>query len=156
MGNRCCGYGVSKEHVEYELTALLCNAIAEESECYTSDFVVSYQRLCAAKKQMEMVRTRAKEWPKLLQMGANVTEPCHVSVCDIAECMNNCLRNVFKLGHLITLCTYVTDVCVLKLCKNDPVDVYTAVVNLVKILVAKNFDTCVKFLNYIDSLPFEM
>ncbi len=50
----------------------------------------------------------------------------------------------------VCLCTYVTDVCVMLLSRNEPVDVCEIIDVLVEYMIEKNIVMCVKFLQYLD------
>ena len=137
-----------KQRVRYELTGLLCDTICQNASCKPTNFKTSPHRMYAIKKEMSLVRSSAEDWARLLYLGGLTSKPYHVVVCDIAKCMG-----VFKLGHILTFCTYINDMCVIKLRKNEHVDVYTVVDGVVKILVTKHLDVCVDFLKHLDSVP---
>ena len=61
-------------------------------------------------------------------------------------------NNTMKISHVLCLCTYVLDVCVLSLTANKPINVCKVVEILVEYLVEKNVDVCVEFLEFIDAL----
>ena len=154
MGNQCSG-GLknSEQCVKSDLTALLCQVVAEDSIGYTTAYRVSSVRLHAIKRGMSQVRSACENWPQILHMGMLTTKPSHVSICEIAEYIGYNLQNVFKIGHVMALCTYVTDFCVIKMCKNELIDVYATMDSLVSFLVDKNLDMCVEFLKHLDSWP---
>lgn len=53
-----------------------------------------------------------------------------------------------KIGNILCLCTYVTDVCVMVLSRN----VYKIIDMLVEHIIEKNVLMCVKFLQYLDDV----
>ena len=91
MGNYLDRNTPSKEHIQrhvkYELYALLCNTIVNDSRHTTTTFTVSKHRLDSLKKQMCVARTLSDEWSNIVQRGANVTKPCHISLRIILENM---------------------------------------------------------------------
>ncbi len=54
-----------------------------------------------------------------------------------------------KIGNILCLCTYVTNVCVMILARNKSTDVLKIIV-LVDYVIEKNIVMCVKFLQYLD------
>ena len=152
MGNQCSG-GLknSDQCVKRDLTALLCQVVAEDSIGYTTTYTVSSVRMQAMKWCMSQVRSACENWSHVLHMGLLTTKPSHVSICEIAEYIGYNLQNVFKVGHIMALCTYVCDFCVIKTCKNELIDVHATMDSLASFLVDKDLDICVEFLKYLDS-----
>ena len=155
MGNYLDRNTLSKEHikrtVKYELYALLCNTIVNDSLHTTTTFTVSKHRLECLKKQMCVARTLSDEWSDIVHRGSNITMPLHSSLRIILENVILGQQGFFKLGHIIVVCTYVADICALNLCKGKTVDVYAIVESLVDIMVERRLDTCVKFLKHLDA-----
>ncbi len=55
-----------------------------------------------------------------------------------------------KIGNILCLCTYVTDVCVMMLLRNKSTDVCQIIDVLVDYMIKKNSVMSVKFLQYLD------
>ncbi len=55
-----------------------------------------------------------------------------------------------KIGNILCLCTYVTDVCVMLLSRNEPLDTCKIIDTLVEYMMEKNMVMCMKFLQYLD------
>ena len=139
-----------KQHVKYELSTLLCNNIIKDSRSVTTNFTVSKRRLISLKKHMGLVRTFSEEWSNILDRSANISIPWHVTLRLILEQAVPHRQGHFKVGHLIVICAYMSDICAMNLCRNKTVDVCVVVETLVDILVERRLDTCVQFLNYLD------
>ena len=100
---------------------------------------------------MCVARTLSDEWSDIVHRGANITKPWHSSLRIILENVILGQQGFFKLGHIIVVCTYVSDICALNLCKSKTVDVYAIVERLVDIMVERSLDTCVTFLKHLDA-----
>ena len=94
-----------KQHVKYELSTLLCNTIV------TTVFTGPERRLIALLKQMGLVRTLSAEWSNILHRGCNIDKPWHVTLRLIVEETVSHQSGCFKVGHLIVLCAYMSDMC---------------------------------------------
>ena len=155
MGNYLDRNTLSKEHikraVKHELYALLCNTIVNDSFHTTTTYTVSKHRLECLKKQMCVARTLSDEWSDIVHRGSNISIPWHVTLRLIVEETVSHQSGCFKVGHLIVLCAYMSDICNMNLSRNKSVDICVVVETLVDVLVERRFETCVQFLNYLDA-----
>ena len=145
LGRNKCPAEHVKQHVKYELSTLLCNTIV------TTVFTGPERRLIALQKQMGLVRTLSAEWSNILHRGCNIDKPWHVTLRLIVEETVKHQPGYFKVGHLIVLCAYMSDICNMNLSRNKSVDICVVVETLVDVLVERRFDTCVQFFNYLDA-----
>lgn len=150
MGNlcntNCLGKLIFKHRIKSEITCLLYKIIDDESECY-----VDNKRLMKLKKQMVVVRGMSKDWSVMTTQCLTSGYNPRMTVKNILELMPECEESL-KIGNILCLCTYVTDVCVMLLSRNDPMDVYKIIDILVECVIEKNFVMCVKFLQYLDDV----
>ncbi len=118
--------------------------IDDETDCY-----VDNNRLMKLKNQMIVVRRMSNDWSVMINH-------CIASGCETRTTVKNILENMpgtdesLKIGNILCLCTYVTDVCVMLLSRNDSVDVCEIIDVLVEYMIEKNIVMCVKFLQYLD------
>lgn len=150
MGNlcstNCLEKLIFKQRIKSEITFLLYKIIDDESECY-----VDNKRLTKLKKQMLTVRGMSEEWFVMTTQCITNTYNPQMTVKNILELMPECEESL-KIGNILCLCTYVTDVCVMLLSRNDPIDVYKIIDMLVEHMIEKNVLMCVKFLQYLDDV----
>ncbi len=98
---------------------------------------------------MYVVRGMSSEWNVM-------TNQCIAKGCDTHTVVKNIIEIVseteesLKIGNILCLCTYVTDVCVMILARNKSTDVLKIIDVLVDYVIEKNIVMCVKFLQYLD------
>ncbi len=148
MGNLCNTTCLTKllfkQQIKREIINLLYKIIDDESDCY-----VNNNRLMKLKNQMTVVRRMSNEWSVMTnQCIASGSEAC-TTVKNILEIMPGTEESL-KIGNILCLCTYVTDVCVMLLSRNETVDVCEIIDVLVEYMIEKNIVMCVKFLQYLD------
>ncbi len=74
------------------------------------------------KNQMTVVRRMSNEWSVM-------TSQCIANGCEARTTVKNILEIMpgteesLKIGNILCLCNYVTDVCVMLLSRNEPIDV---------------------------------
>lgn len=148
MGNLCSLHFlvecIFKQRIKCEITDLLYKIVDAE-------YHIDNKRLTKLRIQMCVARSLSNEWDAMTNMC--ITDSCtpDVFVRNILELMPECKENL-KIGNILCLCTYVTDVCATLLSRNDPCDVYKIIDTLVEYVIENNFVMCVKFLYYLDDL----
>ncbi len=146
MGNLCNTSCLTKllfkQQIKREMIHLLYKIIDDETDCY-----VNNNRLMKLKNQMTVVHHMSNEW-------CVMTNQCIASGCEtrttvkiILEIMPGTEESL-KIGNILCLCTYVTDVCVMLLSRNETVDVCEIIDVLVEHMIEKNIVMCAKFLQY--------
>ncbi len=148
MGNLCNTSCLTKllfkQQIKSEIIHLLYKIVDDETDCY-----VNNNRLMKLKNQMTVVRRMSNEWSVM-------TNHCIASGCETRTTVKNILEIMpgteesLKIGNILCLCTYVTDVCVMLLSRNETVDVCEIIDVLVEYMIEKNIVMCVKFLQYLD------
>ena len=158
MGNVCGFQGLAghvlKHRVNCELTNLLYKCIEDcvvDFRLFNSVYEVEAKRLQNFKNQMSIVKSLSDDWRNITQLCLDSDKPPHVTVRRSLSLMPES-NNTMKISHVLCLCTYVLDVCVLSLSANKPINVCKVVEILVEYLVEKNVDVCVEFLEFIDAL----
>lgn len=158
MGNVCGCLDLSehilKHRVNYELTNLMCKYIEDnvvDFRLFNNVQDVDAKRLQNFKNQIDIVKTVSDEWLHLTHLCVDSNEPTYVTVSKILSLMPKSSSTI-KISHVLCLCTYILDVCVIKLSTNKSINVCKVIETLVEYLVERNVDVCVKFLDYIDAL----
>ncbi len=148
MGNlsntSCLTKLLFKQQIKREIIHLLYKIVDDETDCY-----VNNNRLMKLKNQMTVVRRMSNDWSVM-------TNQCIARGCETRTTVKNILEIMpgteesLKIGNILCLCTYVTDVCVMLLSRNETVDVCEIIDVLVEYMIEKNIVMCVKFLQYLD------
>ncbi len=73
----------------------------------------------------------------------------HTTVKNILEIMSETEESL-KICNILCLFTYVTDVCVMMLSRNESTDVCKIIDVLIDYMIEKNIVMSVKFLQYLD------
>ncbi len=100
---------------------------------------------------MSVVRGMSSEWSVM-------TNQCVVKGCETQTVVKNIIKLLseteesLKIGNILCLCTYVTDVCMMIQARNKSTDVLKIIDVLVDYVIEKNIVMCVKFLQYLDVL----
>lgn len=157
MGNFCSATGLVKcilrHRLRCEISNMLYKIVDDERSGPNNAVNVPYinKRLICLKKHMDIIRGLSNNWTEMIQLYAGQNDSHCVMLKTILNSLFEC-DNVCKVADIICLCTYVTDVCVVLLSRNDQSDsyVFENVDTLVNYLINKNTDTCVKFLQYLD------
>ncbi len=148
MGNLCNATFLTKllfkQQIKNEIIHLLYKVVDDETDCY-----VNNNRLMKLKNQMTVVRRMSNEW--YIMINHCIASGCETrtTIKNILEIMHGAEESL-KIGNILCLCTYVTDVCVMLLSRNDVADVCEIIDVLVEYMIEKNIVMCVKFLQYLD------
>lgn len=157
MGNICCYAGLAKcllkQRVRCEMTNLLYKTIDDRVDLVVvkNNCGVDTKRFSNLKKQMNVVRMLTNEWADMMHMCINAGEPICVTIRKILDLMIEC-GNGIRIADTLCLCTYVSDLCVTMLSRNDKADVCIVIETLVDYLLDKNIVICIKFLHYLDDV----
>ncbi len=148
MGNicNCLTKLLIKDQIKSEIMHLLYKIINDDdgSNCF-----VDNKRLMKLKNLMSVVRGMSSEWSVM-------TNQCVVKGCETQTVVKNIIELLseteesLKIGNIVCLCTYVTDVCVMIQARNKSTDVLKIIDVLVDYVIEKNIVMCVKFLHYLD------
>jgi hypothetical protein len=149
MGNlcnrTCLAKLLFKQRIKREIIHLLHKIINDdECNCY-----VGNRRLMKLKNQMTVVRGMSNEWNVMTNQCVAKGYDTHTTVKNILEIMPESEESL-KIGNILCLCTYVTDVCVMMLSRNESTDVCKIINVLTEYMIEKNIVMCVKFLQYLD------
>lgn len=156
MGN----YGIRRSTVtndcgavKCDLLSLLNHHIATETTKYDTDCEPPPPcRLSAVKKCMNNVHTSGTDWDALMQLErTSAMQPIHVTIQHVTECISSTLKHRLHRGHVVALFTFLADVCLSKLCRNEPVDVQATVSIMVNLLVEKHLMACIEFIKLLDT-----
>lgn len=157
MGNTCFATGLGKcllkRRIRCEMTNLLCkivNDVADVSVVVNS-CGVDAKRFTNLKKQMSVVRNMSNEWTDMMRLCINVGEPISVTIRKILDLMTECGKCI-RIADILCMCTYVTDLCVTTLSRNNKSDVSEIIDSLVDYILEKNIVMCIKFLYYLDDV----
>lgn len=151
MGNLCCSTWLIKhffkQRVGYQISNLL-HKVVDDTICIDTD----ERRLTQLKNQMCMVRRLSDEWHNITNMSiASGCDPC-IIIKNILEMMPENAESL-KIGNVLCICTYVTDVCSVLLLRNEPVDACKIIISTsVEYMLDKNLVTCMKFLCFLDDI----
>lgn len=157
MGNTCFATGLAKcllkRRIRCEMTNLLYNIINDHG-CVSINVNrcgVDAKRFTNLKKQMCVVRSVSNEWTDMMRMCVNAGEPICVSIRKILDLMTEC-GNCIRVADILCLCTYVTDLCVVMLSRDDQTDVCEIIDTLIDYILEKNTVMCIQFLHHIDDV----
>ncbi len=118
MGNlcntTCLAKLLFKQQIKREIIHLLYKIIDYESNCY-----VDNKHLMKLKNQMTVVRCMSNEWDVMTKQCIAKGYEARTTVKNILEIMHGSEESL-KIGNILCLCTYVTDVCVMLLSRNEP------------------------------------
>lgn len=157
MGNTWCVNALTKaifkQNIRCEMTNLLYKIIDDNPDVSlaVNGCDVDVKRFTNLKKQMVIVRAMSNEWTDVMQMCINVDEPISVTIRKILDLMTEWGSRI-RIADIMCLCTYVTDLCVVLISKNDQTNVCGIIETLVDYMIEKNIVMCVKFLQHIDSV----
>lgn len=125
----------------------LLHKVIDDTTCNDTDD----KRLTQLKNQMCIVRRLSDEWNNITNMSiASGYDPC-IIIKNILEMMPENAESL-KIGNILCICTYVTDVCSELMSRNEPVDVCKIINTSAEYMVDKNFVTCMKFLCFLDDM----
>lgn len=157
MGNGWCVNVLTKcifkQRIRCEMTNLLYKIIDDNPDVSltVNGCDVNVKRFTSLKKQMEIVRTMSNEWTDVMRMCINACEPISVTIRKILDLMTECGKSI-RIADVLCLCTYVTDLCVVLISRNDQTNVCEIIETLVDYMIEKKIVMCVKFLQYIDNV----
>jgi len=157
MGNTCFATGMAKwllkQRIRCEMTSLLYKIINEctNVSVTVNKCAVDTKRFTNLKKQMSVVRTVSNEWTDMMRLCVNAGEPVCLTIRKILDLMTEC-GSCIRIADILCLCTYVTDLCVDILSRNNQTDVCEIVETLVDYILENNIVMCIKFLHYIDAV----
>ncbi len=144
MGNlcNCLTKFLIKDQIKSEIIHVLYKIINDDDDG-------GNKRLMKLKNLMSVVRGMLTEWSVM-------TNQCVVKGCETQTVVKNIIELLseteesLKIGNILCLCTYVTDVCVMIQARNKSTDVLKIIDVLVDYVIEKNIVMCVKFLQYLD------
>lgn len=142
-----------KNHYKRELVKLLCSVISLETDFdFKPDACENtVKRVISLKQQMSDVRDIAKTWNTMVQMCVNAEDhPC-VFIKKTLDLMYKSHDN-FYIGDVITMSTYVIDLCIAMILKNPQFNVYEVVATAAEYMIDKKIVSCIHFLWYLDTL----
>ncbi len=145
MGNlcNCLTKLLIKDRIKNEIMHLLYKIINNDDDDDGN------KRLMKLKNLMSVVRGMSSEWSVM-------TNQCVVKGCETQTVVKNIIqllsetKESLKIGNILCLCTYVTDVCMMIQARNKSTDVLKIIDVLVDYVIEKNIVMCVKFLQYLD------
>lgn len=143
---------VNRRYVRLELSSLLYKVIKERvnnSRLFTSYAPVNSKHLYKLKDQMRIVRSISDKWHTLTLRCANSGELPHLTIDKLLHFYptdSECL----KLSHVLCLCTYAVDVCVITLLRNDVINVNMLIETVIEYLLKRDTGICVKLLELLD------
>ncbi len=151
MGNlcNCLTKLLIKDQIKSEIMHLLHKIINNDDD--GGNCFVDNKRLMKLKNLMSVVRGMSSEWNVM-------TNQCIVKGCETQTVVKNIIELLseteesLKIGNILCLCTYVTDVCVMIQARNKSTDVLKIIDVLVDYVIEKNIVMCVKFLQYLVGL----
>lgn len=151
MGNTCKPSKILenflKEYYKNQLNGLLCKVI---SDATNDDRLSRSRRVINFKNEMKIVRTLDNSWDNMINVCANGTEPTCFMIKRVLDAMSE-ISDRFGVGDVLCMTTYVCDVCISLIERNDVDDIAEIVESLVTYILDKNM-SCVQFLCYLDSL----
>lgn len=100
---------------------------------------------------MAIVRAMSDEWSDVMRMCIDASESVSVTIRKILDLMTQCGSSI-RIADILCLCTYVTDLCVALISRNDQTNVCEIIETLVDYIIDKNIVMCVRFLQYIDDV----
>ncbi len=144
MGNlcNCLTKLLIKDRIKNEIMHLLYKIINNDDDD-------GNKRLMKLKNLMSVVRGMSSEWSVM-------TNQCVVKGCETQTVVKNIIellsetKESRKIGNILCLCTYVTDVCMMIQARNKSTDVLKIIDVLVDYVIEKNIVMCVKFLHYLE------
>lgn len=128
-----------KSCVKYEISNLLYKVIDGNQPVTMDD-----KRLTKLLIQMNTVREISNEWNNMINMPVNHM-PC-MTIKNILELLPECKESL-RIGNILCLCTYVTDVC--KLLRNEHPDVCKIIDIMDEYMLEKHFEMCLNFICYL-------
>ncbi len=141
MGNlcNCLTKFLCKDQIKSEIMHLLHMIINDDDggNCF-----VDNKRLMKFKNLMSIVRGMSSEWNVM-------TNQCIIKGCKPQTVVKNIIELLseseesLKIGNILCLCTYVTDVCVMIQARNKSMDVFKCIDVLVDYVIEKNIVMCV-------------
>ncbi len=91
----------------------------------------------------------SNEWSVMTNQCIAKGYDTHTIVKNILEIMSKTEESL-KIGNILCLCTYVNDVCLMILSRNESTDVCKIIDVLVDYMIATNIVMSMKFLQYLD------
>lgn len=142
-----------KQRIRCEITNLLYKIIDDNPNASLALNVcaIDVKRFTNLKKQMTIVRAMSDEWSDVMRMFIDASESVSVTIRKILDLMTQCGSSI-RIADILCLCTYVTDLCVALISRNDQTNVCEIIETLVDYSIDKNIVMCVKFLQYIDDV----
>jgi len=143
MGN-CCTSWIAKHFFKSYVKRVISNLlykIIDDNHATGDNVTMVDKRLTNLSNQMNAVRGISNQWNNMINMSVKHI-PC-TTINNILELMPECKESL-RIGNILCLCTYVTDVC--KLSRNEYPDVCKMIDILVEYMLEKNFEMCVNFI----------
>lgn len=155
MGNLCFTgliKNMFKNHYKHELVNLLCSVISLETDSdFKPDACESSKRVISLKQQMSDVRDIATSWDTMVQMCVNAEEQPCIFIKKTLDLMYKS-HDDFYIGDVITMSTYVIDLCIAMVLKNPQFNVCEVVATAAEYMIDKKIVSCIHFLWYLDTL----
>lgn len=155
---KCCYFKVMGSNnsrfrvVAQELTDLLCNAISvcvNDVSLFSCEETVNSKRLQSFIDAIHKVQNASTSWRDLTMACVNSGEPAHITIDKILCCYPKGTNN-YRLMHIMCLCVYTVDVCVIKLLRKEEIDVKLMIDTLITYMVKRNIVMCDRLLAYLD------
>lgn len=157
MGNGWCVNVLTKcifrQRIRCEMTNLLYKIIDDNPDVSlaVNGCGVDPKRFTNLKKQMGVVRAMSNEWADVIWICINSTEPISATIIKILDLMTECGSSI-RIADILCMCTYVTDLCVALISRNDQTNVCEIIETLIDYVIEKKIVMCVEFLQYIDDV----
>lgn len=134
-----------EQMIEMILTAI------EHASDPEKDYEGQTRRIKNLKKQMDVMRRVTDTWDTLTDMCINRGDPPTVMLRKILDEISTAGQGI-GVSEVLCMCTYVTDVCVKLVSKNESNKVSEMVEILVDYVLDRGYMSCVNCLYWLDSL----
>lgn len=157
MGNTWCVNVLTKclfkQRIRCEITNLLYKIIDDnpDTSLALNGCAIDVKHFTNLRNQMAIVRAMSDEWSDVMRMCIDASESVSVTIRKILDLMTQCGSSI-RIADILCLCTYVTDLCVALISRNDQTNVCEIIETLVDYIIDKNIVMCVRFLQYIDDV----
>ncbi len=155
MGSVCSGINFFRDisftqRYKEQLTEMMLTVI--EHACDPEkDYEGQTRRIKNLKKQMVVVRGLTDSWPELTDMCANRNDPPSVMLRKILDEISAADEEI-RVSEVLCMCTYVADVCVKLVSKNEKNKVCEMVEILVNYILDRSYTSCANCLYCLDSM----
>ncbi len=129
----------------------LMHKIVEHACDPNHDCTGDTKRVKNLKNEMDDARDLTGSWADLARVSIGSKEPICITARKILAVMSKC-SGEFGVTEVLGMCTYVTDVCVALISKNDDTEICEIIEMLVDFILARDILVCVNFLFWLDRL----